>query len=389
LDQDYNATATAIDRITATASGRPVRKALLLYEEIIQYIGDCCLRFDKFRYLNNFLNGAEVDINFTKPQNAKFAEGLLTNNPYLRKVTLLEWDEIDFSAYDVLYCIAYDERRLLSYLHKHYGGLQGNGGLCPAVFSLSAQILKPQADSHPVFTVNDELALFVRDQGPGELYISDAERDWAGEWLASQGLKAGEDLFVVVDSSSSREKLLKMTVYFELLAALLDERNARVLIFDENDIGKRQFYAQWLNPERMAKLIFSRSFSLRQNLCLIASRQTCLIFGPCTGLMHCSSAIYNYFSSKGPDGGRLPLMITYTGYYEDREKNAAFWWGNAPLIHCLQLKRRGGDKALAVLNDLPAAARNDNDNLPCSEYSPGMLMAFIGQRLRTLRAQAK
>lgn len=379
--KDLKLTFDKIVQNTSAIVNDNTRQILVLYEEKIVFIGDCCIRFDKFRYFRSFLNNATITINFAVRENSKFYEGLLKNNPHVDDITTLEWTEIDFEKYDVVFCVAYREEKLLQFLYEKYGSAIIGSQFKLAVYSISELILPSVSHGNYIFPVNKDLIAHVRKPQPGELYISKEEQQWANQWLESKGLERHEDLYIICDSTSIREKLLKITVYFEFLATLLRGKKAKALIFDEGNIGKEEFYRQWLDAATMDKLIFSKSLGLRDNLCLIGSSYTKMVFGPCTGLMHCSSSIYNNYLANGIDIRDIPLLITYTGQYIIENKNANFWWSSAPLVNCLMLKKRNNKNEIVLLSSLPEDERDLDDTLACTEYTTGMLMDFINSKL--------
>jgi hypothetical protein len=358
-----------------------VKKVLLLYEEEIVYIGDCCIRFDKFKYLRFFLNHAAIDVNFRQKKNYKFYDGLLRNNPYLNRVTATEWPEIDFQQYDAVFCAAYDEERLLAFLDEAYGAAIHAGRFGPAVFSVSELLLKPAPHARYIFPVHPALTAYLKVPRPGELYISRPEQQWADGWLRARGVGENDNLLVLCDSTSSRDKMVRINVYFEFLTALLQKPNTKVLLFDEAGIGKEAFYKSWLGARAAEKLIFSTGQSLREDLCLLGAKNVKLIFGPCTGLMHCASSIYNHYVNEGMAVEAVPLLITYTGRYSAANKNADFWWGNSPLVRCLLLKKRDHQPRLTLLSSLSPEEKNRDDSLPCSEYTAQMLIDFVDHNL--------
>jgi hypothetical protein len=361
------------------------RRVLVLYEEKIVFIGDCCIRFDKLKYFKSFLYNATVDINFSMKENSTFYNAFLKNNPHIDSISTLSWKDIDFASYDIVFCVKYDEEAFLRFLHDKYCDLIGENQFRVAVFSLSQLLLKPQKDARQVFPVNQDLLEHVkglgRDSQLGELYISGEEETWANQWLESKGLEANEDLFIICDSASSRDKLININVYFDVLKFLLCKENSKVLIFDEQGIGKEEFYQACLGKSSMKKIIVSRCHTLRESLCLMASKRTKLIFGPCTGLLHCASSIYNNYVNRGMNTSEAPLMITYTGRYTKENKNANFWWGNSPLINCLLLKEKTNKKQVVLLNNLTEEEKNANDSLPCSEYTAEMFINLINSKL--------
>ena len=356
------------------------QKILILYEEKIKYLGDFCIRFDKISFCKSFFN-ASIDINFTNKENKKYYEALLINNPNLAAVSDLEWENIEFDNYDLVFCAAYDENRLKEFICKKYNY---NAGERFVVFSISEVLLAPDPNAVRVFPVNSDFMAQVQliARHPGLLYVSEEEREWGNRWLESRGLKQGEELFIFLDSTTKRSKLINIQVYFEVLQFVLNRAKVKVLIFDEKSIGKEEFYRQWLGEEQAEKLIFSKGLELREDLRIIASSFTRLIFGPCTGLMHCASGIYNYYVQSGKSLKEVPLMITYTGQYPKEENNADLWWGSSPLVQCLLLQKRNNETKLALLSALSEAEKISEEQVPCSEYTSRMLIDFLDGQLK-------
>ena len=176
--------------------------------------------------------------------------------------------------------------------------------------------------------------------------------------------------------------MIRLDAYFDILTHLLCESGIRVLIFDERGVGKEAFYREWLGESEIEKMLFFTPSSLRESLCVLSSSQVRLIFGPCTGILHCASGIYNIFVAKGYPVNRLPLMITYTGKYEKEGHTAEAWWGTSPLIHCLVLRRRNSISDMVLLKDMKEDEKADAGVLlPCDQYSSEMIIDFLNQHL--------
>lgn len=356
---------------------RKRRNILVLYEERSTMLGDSCIKSDKFRHFKSYLNSADIHLNFTNKQNQKYYEGLLKNNPYLNSVTALQWDEIVFDDFDAVICITYNEDRLLEFLHNKYGDQIANGQMKLPVYSMSGHMLRAEEGSSYIFPENTGLSDYMKVPRLGELYISREEQQWADSWLESKGMKKHEKLVIMIDSSAVRSKLLNIDVYFDILKYILEMEDIKVLIFDEQNIGKQNFYNEWLSSEAMEKLIFSKGLSLRQDLCLIGSGYTSFMFGPCTGLMHCASSIFNNYVSSGVDAANIPPLVVYTGWYGKERYDVHVWWEKTPLISCLLLKERNDKKEIVVLADLSDEEKKMKDSLPCKEYTADMLIRFI------------
>ncbi|MBC9912786.1 hypothetical protein [Chitinophaga varians] len=360
-----------------------VQRLLIVYQEKAFFIGDTFIDLNEIRGIRAFFHHAVIDINLINKQNATMYNALLKNNPNLDNIHFSDWNEIDYTQYDAVICAANDEEILLKILHEKYDPCSDYN---LAVFSISNFIQQVRVDARIVFPVNEALMEFITTKvagKPREIYVSEEERDWADGWLAAKGMKATDKLYILLDSTTRRSKLISMNVYFDLLMGLLEADNVKVLVFDERSIGKRAFYKEWLGEENMKKMIFSESLSFREDLCLLASRHTRLVLGPCTGLLHCASGIYNHYLNNGASPKDIPLLITYTGQYVKREGNANYWWGSSPLMNCLLLKEKNNKKEITVLSSLTTEERNSYTQLPCSDYTAAMLLDFIRSKMKT------
>lgn len=358
-----------------------VKRLLIVYQEKSFFIGDAFIDLNEIKGIRLFFRRSEIDINFVNKQNAPMYNALLKNNYNLDNIGFLDWNEIDYIQYDTVICASNDEEVLLKVLQDKYGK---SSDYNLSVFSMSSFIQQVRVDAKIVFPVNEALMDFITNKvagKPREIYISEEERDWADQWMATKGMKTTDNLYILLDSTTRRSKLIGMNVYFDLLIGLLEAENTKVLVFDERNIGKRAFYKEWLGEENMKKMIFSESLSFREDLCLLASRHTKLVLGPCTGLLHCASGIYNHYLNNGALPKDIPLLITYTGQYVKREGNANYWWGSSPLINCLLLKENNNRKEIIVLSSLTMEERNNYVQLPCSDYNAAMLLNFINSKI--------
>ncbi len=359
-----------------------VKQVLILHEEELTNIGDWVLRFDHLKYLRGFLPNAGITINFTAQDANGLANALLKNNPHLHAVTAMKWQEIDFEQFDFIVSVSYDEPAILAYLDERYGSAIRSSQFNICVFTMSHYMIKQKEGIKPIFAISTELSIYAdKMKTPVELFMNREEQQRADAWLREKGLKENEQLFIILDSTTSRDKMLSIPVYFEWLMNLLKRENVKVLNYDEMSIGKEKFYSEILGSKLMEKIIFSKGLPLRQAICLLGSRQTKLVFGPCTGLMHCASGIYNNFVSNGLDKSTAPVLITYTGKYSPDEGNVYLWWNNAPLMNVLVLRNRNNSKTMLLMDNLNDVEKVTNDELPCAEYTAQILTAFVNQRL--------
>lgn len=351
------------------------RKVLILFRELNGFIGDLCKRVDRLWYIKEYFPNAILDFNFTFPKHQWIYDGLLKNSPYINKLFSAELEDSDFSEYDLIIYVDPDEMSLLNTLFQRYEKGGGNGNYVPPVFSMTKTLFRADSVNNLKFPMYQGLLDFLLDI-KGELYIPNEEREWGEKWLRDRGVDEGDSVIVVLDTSSAKEKMLNVPVYFDFIQFLLRGKRTKVLNFDERGVGKEDFYKAWLGS-LSDNMIFSKNLSLREVLCILSARSTKMIFGPCTGLMHCSSSIYNCYKRMGMAENDIPVMITYTGRYPEQQCPAE-WWGNSPLIDCIMLKSRGnGSCSLVKLLDLSLEEQARNDSLPCSRFTADHLINFV------------
>jgi ADP-heptose:LPS heptosyltransferase len=361
-----------------------VKSVLIIYEEKELFIGDSCIIFDKFKACKLFFPNASVDIHFNIKTYVDCYSALLKCNPYIDNIRDLTWEEIDYSSYDLVICVTHQEEALLKIISERHKDDFLSKTFRTAICSFSLQLVDDLQNEDIVFPFYEELFEFSRGHlGPMELYVSDEERLWANTWLTEKGLKENEKLLILLDSTSVRSKLLGMTVYYEMLTWLLKLPDIKILIFDENNIGKQEFYNQLLGRKQTQKFIFSNGLDLRKAITLLSADKVKLIFGPCTGLMHCASGLYNNFVRAGLSPSNVPLLITYTGKYHKAHESANYWWHNAPLMNCMIIRKKNGIKEMVSLNELTEQEKNTTeDTLPCAEYTSAMLIGFLTKNLK-------
>jgi ADP-heptose:LPS heptosyltransferase len=383
--ENYNQAVSAINSICTAQNKDDVRNILVLYDDKRLAIGDACIRLANLRYMKEYFRNAAVDINFVNTAHLHIYSGLLLNNPEVDNILAYQWDEIDFSAYDAVFFGAFNEEEFVRFLDNRYNKLMTNGQFKTAIYSFSQIILPPEENVRYILPVNHGFINAVRKQdtgkGKSQIYLSKSECDMADRWLEDKGMGVNERLVIFLDSTTRKNKLIPVTVYFEILTAVLQQDNLKVLIFDEKSIGKEEFYNEWLGEAYMKKMIFSKSRTFREDLALLGSGYTKMIFGPCTGLLHCASAIYNNRVNNGMPVSSAPVMITYTGQYNAVEISADIWWGKSPLVTCLLLKEKNGKKEMVELSSLTEAEKKSYIQVAASEYTAEMLTGFIETKL--------
>jgi len=357
-----------------------VKRALIIYEDDEFFLGDTCIILYKIGLFKYFFGpDVSLDINFITNGFFERYKDLCKNNPNLSSLLFQPLKDLSYEDYDVIICVSLDEEAVLRALELRYPD-PGTAHPGFAVCSLSKIIFfQKERFKQPVFPFYEALSRYASQltDPPCEIYISPAEKEWGNKWLEANGINKNEQLFVIIDNASNKEKLLSLDTYYEVLQHLLNKENVRILIFDEKNWGKELFYREWLGDEAIKKFIFSKGLRLREDLCILGSDYTKFVFGPCTGLLHCASGIYNNFISNGFHDSELPVVVVYTGPWD-----AEFWWGASPRINCLLLKKELGQKKMIELKDLGEDEKRSLDNrLNCGEYTSGMLTGYIDKKL--------
>lgn len=365
-----------------------VKNMLMIYDEHAGYLGDFCTRFDKVRYVKQFFTNASIRLNYTFAKDGNFIHSLFCQDPYLNSVTNSPWDEIDFNAYEVVFIGSNHQLKLLAYLQARYRDRITSGQFRTAVYSAS-EVLIHLSEQDFTFPICERLRDFIWriPNKTGEICITEDEQEWAGRWLEARGLQPHERLVIFLDSTTYEQKLMDTRVYLDILGNMLARKDIKVLVFDESGIGKEQFYREKLgDKEKMKKMIFSSGQTLRQDLSIIASRYTRMVFGPCTGLLHCASSIYNYYVNNGIRSRfEVPSLIVYTGQYPGSRACANTWWGTSPLVDALLLREVKKKKNLVLLSSLAGDEKNTKDVLPSKDYPAQLIIDFIDKKLRPLK----
>jgi hypothetical protein len=377
--ENYQETFQQILSNNLAISKSKVKRLLILYDEGKFFIGDSCITLSRLAISRLFFEeDTIIDLNCCNKEARELYTGLIKNNPAFTNVTWFHYDEIDYDHYDLIICMTIKEDYLLEVLHRK-GMLTGLEQLNLAVFSFSHMLVIPRQDSALIFPVYEELLEFYGGyiDKPNEIFIDEPEKAWANEWLEEKGVGPEDRLLIFIDSSSSTIKNVSWDVYFNILKFCLKEANHKILIFDEKGADKAAFYNQWLSDTEMQQVIFSVKMKLREDISLLGADCVKMVFGPCTGLMHCASSVYNQFLNQGMPIEKVPLLVTYTGKWDAME-----WWSNAPLMNCLVIRSVNEEKQMFRLRDLNEEHKyNFSDRLHSNEYTADMLIDFLRDNL--------
>lgn len=353
------------------AAGTPgnVNRILLLYDDIIFFVGDTCRIFSYLPAIRSFYRGATIDVNIVDQYDNCYS--LLEGNQHLRRLDRKDWKDLHFNEYDLVLTFCPGEDILLEQLSTIYGEQ-----FIPAIYSFTFFLGK---NIEGVFPPHKELWEYVMKYDSElkpvvELFLSTAERKWADNWLLTHGVGEDDAVTVFLDTSNAAEKVLSFREKLQMMHYLLSKPRNRMIIFDERGIGKREYYRHFLPPKLFERLIVVEHLSLRQEICLIASRFTKLVLGPCTGLMHCATGVYTHLLREGMPQAAVPMMLVYAGTETNVqvENNKWYWWRYS-LVDCLAIrKEKSGDKYIIRLT----ATETDVQH-PCSEFTASLLINYM------------
>lgn len=360
---------------------RNAQRILLIIDLKDYPIGDSVIAFSGLRALQSYLRHGAIDV-YTAPGHYH----LLKNNPFINTL-FLNLQDIETGVYDQVIFYTYKEREYLRWLIGQCS-TPGAGTVFKAAafsltnlaFSLTSRTVRP-TDANIALPPYDGFIRYLSDEYPRErvvkgqeLFLSEDEKAWGEAWLRGKGLKKDEALVVLLDSSSGSHKLLALPVFFEVLNYFRKFEKVKILIFDERNLGKKDFYLNWLGPEAAGDFIFAEGLNLRKAICLLGSDNTKVIFGPCTGLMHCASGVYNSLLHSRKPFKDVPLMITYLG--ADPTFNKWDWWRDS-LADCLLVEKNAKGQ-----NQISRLTGNNYESLTCKDFTTPLLINYLDKHYR-------
>ncbi|PZR16215.1 MAG: hypothetical protein DI539_17835 [Flavobacterium psychrophilum] len=344
-----------------------VRRLLLIYELEKNFIGDSCRRFAKLEQFKTFFPNAVMDMNaigYYAP-----TAMLLKNNPYIGAITNLPWQRIEFDKYDIIICVTDLEQELKAILEEK-GNLNESYLKLPVYSVGIPKRVFPEYDELNSQLVNSDPNNPTRDAV--KLYVDEKERRWANEYLGNMGINDEERVIFFLDTSTSSEKVLNEKNQIEILSYFASMSNTKIIVFDEDNKGKKDFYLSRTDEAISEKLLFVNGLNLRQTICLLASNFTKMVFGPSTGLMHCASGVFRNYVNLGMPPEEVPLILVYLSN-EPKGFIEWDWWGDS-LATCSVLKEHAGVRKLTRLT-----ADNQEGLLSSSEYTQALFIDFLNE----------
>lgn len=364
-----------------------IKHILIVYDREEAYIGDTCIHVSRLRKIRAYFPNASITAATSSEKQYRMVRAVLDGNPNVDHYRNASWEQIEFEQYDLIICGCVPEQPFVDYFLARYGQEIVNGSFDKLLYTASEIIgFDEYQNKEPFLPKHRELIDFrlspedEQSMLANELHVSEEERKWADGWLTDSGLGRADDLMIFIDNSSSRDKLMKITDYFDILTACARRPGTKILIFDEQKLGKKRFYREWLETDLHEKLLFAEGLSLRQAIALISSGRTRLVFGPSTGLLHCASGAFNILLQKKLLA-RIPVMVAYLGsdprssFREDR------WWGGSYVDAILPVrKQNNGVEIISIKNVDYEKLKSEGRILGCDAYSAESLLEYIRSR---------
>ena len=355
-----------------------VEKALVLFEVERFFIGDTCDRMAYLKVCSAVFPNAKVDLFTNQPGIAH----LMKNNIYVNYLIISEaYSQINFPQYDIVICLSHKESDILSHLNGVYEK-QGDSHL-PKVYSIPDLNDK----NHGIKIIFPPLPITTEEVTADrmEIFISKTEARWANQWLRNAGVGKEDSVVIFLDSAGDRSKLMSTSEQFELIKQILKYQEDKILIYDENGMNKKLFYISWLGAKIVAdRFIFAEKSALRESICLMAADAIRMIIGPCTGLMHCASAVYQHMlSANTRKENEVPVLLTYRGKVQDPIDSPYRWWGNSLCDCALIVASEENGKRIRELSEQDREMSNAlNGLLPAQEITGMLLYSHIQKQYK-------
>ncbi|AGC75271.1 ADP-heptose:LPS heptosyltransferase [Nonlabens dokdonensis] len=369
----YNSTLRQINDIN-NGINRGAPKVLINYKAQKYFIGDSVVFLTYLKLIRNYFFNSKITINL----HHRIDIAILQHNPYVDERISENLSSLNFIDYDLIIAVGSDKDLFTEIVNNYSSELQ-IGNFKTGVFSLT-DYLKFDEEEYSGIPNYHKLFNFIRQEQNNislkkEIFILDEEIEWADEWLRQNGVKPHEKVIIIIDSASLKEKLLTIEVHFKMIEFFLENESNKLLVFDENGIGKLLFYNEWLGAKYRDRLIFANELKFRHELSLLSSNYVKFVFGPCTGIMHCASAIHNVLAMKYKNTKERPGIMVYAGEDAAKNQHKSQWWSDDEEAKCCVLKYVDNNrKEILWINP------NVKDYLLCSEYTPKLLQNAIKDR---------
>ncbi len=330
-------------------------------------IGDSIVRLSRLKFLQHYFPTAKIQVNSPSKVFLEVAK----HSETIESVTRIPMELVELNDYDVL-LLYVDKRTTYSKHIEEYARRRGK--LNFSIFSIMEpedpveravpfEPLPRLSENYPADLLDDvqrnEICLTVSELEEGTKFLDEYISD--------------EKLIVFFVNASSYTKSLKMSVTIELIRYFQKFSHTKLLIFDPFNDKELFFKSMGTNVENA---LIVKGKSLRETFAIIADERVNLIFGPCTGLMHAASGIYN-FLMKNKLRLKLPTMVVYTGLYYEMTNAAAWWRGSLVKCMVLTVDEKNNRKAKLLEELMESQLFLQEGIAPTYDYTLEMIKGFL------------
>lgn len=357
-----------------------IPESILVIYDNAPYIGDAYMFFMDFVYLREIAGHLLIAV--TNQKSYEVLLQIVRHHPVEDAIKHLELDTLDFNQFDSVFIIEnsdVSESRVLKELALRF--TEGAPADRPS-FSLHYLSFSRIIEKMPFLQFrhfSEAVHLYECQPKPEAILLTPEELQWGKQWLNSHGVLTNERIIIFLSSTSAFEKMISRTVYYEMLEWMIGHEDVKVLLFDEQRTGKKQFIEEEIGHEKIHKVIVAEGLTIRESMILMASSYIAGIIGPCTGLMHLADGIYKFLlGHQLIKAEEIPLLLTYVGLNHDRNYNPHSWWSGS-IVNCFAIQRnQAGEKVLVPLEECDHDTRAFQAKcLPTCEISSQLLINLI------------
>lgn len=248
----------------------------------------------------------------------------------------------------------------------------------PSIYHWNLQHYQRLKESNDLPVLSLKSIKRVRSYKFSELIVTKEERKW-GDWLLSKhGICIQDKVIILPDNASHILKCLNRHEYIKLIISLMSDCDVKIVLFDEQNIGKKNKLVIDLNEEQSKRLIVIDGTTIRQTMCILASSYVKAIIGPCTGILHLANGIYSHYLQKDIIRKEdVPVLLVYVG--KQQPKYSAWGWWGRTMVDCVvhRLDQYGCNKLVPLASCPKEYYRFQNNLLSANEIKAEQLMRHL------------
>jgi len=372
-----------------------IKKIIIADDLEKQGIGDICVYLHRLRQKLIYLNNPTFSILCRNNAKIDLIKQITKNIDFWNIQFIDNWNHTNFAIYDLLLINGNVIDEMINYLYKNYYTLFLNEQFKASIFInvVTLKNVSQISDKKNIERIMEEInfefidSILERNGFPvlsqnassRALVVNEEERSWANLWLEKTGISTNTSLIILLDITQRREKMLTKKNFAKLISWFCSFDDTKVLLFDETSSNRFSYIFKNQVTDLSSKIIVAEGLSIRETMCLIASKYTKAVIGPCTGLMHLTNDIYtHYLNRKIIEEDELPFLLVYTGY-QNKYYNPWHWWDET-LVSTIALVKSRGKKKVINLNECPNNQKLLKITLPVKELEAKMLIDFISEK---------